>query len=51
MSDVIYELYRDPYYETVAWGFMEEAVNRSIEEHGRFLSTDELSAYIKENFI
>lgn len=51
MSDVIYELYKDPYYETVAWGFMEEAVRRSVEEYGKFTSVDELSEYIKANFI
>ena len=51
MGEVITALYTDEYYETVAWGFMEQAVEDAVREHGTFKNIEELNRYIKENLI
>ena len=47
---IVIALLNDPYYETVAWDFLEEAVKTARKE-SEATTLEELSAYIKENLI
>lgn len=52
MNDVITALLGRPYYSTVAWGFIEEAIERAVADNGGpFKDLDELDQYIRENYI
>ena len=50
-AEVLYKLMEDPYYETVAPCFLEEALNAAIDERGTFRDFEELDSYIKSNLI
>jgi len=47
---IVIALLNDPYYETVAWGFLEEAVETARKESDA-TTLEGLDAYIKENLI
>lgn len=47
---IVIALLNDAYYETVAWCFLEEAVETARKESGAE-TLEELDAYIKENLI
>ena len=47
---IVIALLNDPYYETVAWGFLEEAVETARKESGA-KTLNKWDAYIKENLI
>lgn len=47
---IVIALLNDSYYETVAWGFLEEAVETAKKESGA-TTIEGLNSYIKENLI
>ena len=47
---IVIALLNDPYYETVAWGFLEEAVETALKE-SKATTIEGLNSYIKENLI
>ena len=49
-SAIVIALLNDDYYETVAWGFLEEAVETARKESGA-KTLEELDTYIKSNLI
>lgn len=50
-EDIIDEIASRDYYDTVAYGFIEEAVEQVLESASEPMTIDEIDKEIRENYI
>lgn len=50
-EDIIYEIASRDYYDTVDYGFVEEAVEQVLELAQKPMTIDEIDEEIRENYI
>ena len=50
-EDIINEIASRDYYDTVAYGFIEEAVEQVLDEASKPMTIDEIDKEIRENYI
>ena len=50
-EDIINEIASRDYYDTVAYGFIEEAVEQVLEQASKPMTIDEIDKEIRENYI